>query len=83
MIVNRLMSSMFRQPMNLAFMFSTKKKQMELTIRTPYRTNNFYKRDYSSRFHRIFEINYQNSIINFSNSEQNTSFSSYSPTRIY
>jgi hypothetical protein len=42
MIVNRLMSSMFKQPMNLAFMFSTKKKQMELTIRTPYRTNNFY-----------------------------------------
>lgn len=37
MIANRMMNVVFRQPMQMAFMFSTKKKQMELTIRTPYR----------------------------------------------
>lgn len=37
MIANRLFNGAFRQPMPLSFMFSTKKKQMELTIRTPYR----------------------------------------------
>ena len=38
MITQRLMNLAFRQPMPLSFMFSTKKKQMELTIKTPYRT---------------------------------------------
>ena len=37
MIANRMMNVVFRQPMSMAFMFSTKKKQMELTIKTPYR----------------------------------------------
>jgi hypothetical protein len=37
MIANRMMNVLFRQPMSMAFMFSTKKKQMELTIKTPYR----------------------------------------------
>ncbi len=37
MIANRMMNAVFRQPLSMAFMFSTKKKQMELTIRTPYR----------------------------------------------
>ena len=37
MIANRMMNVVFRQPMAMAFMFSTKKKQMELTIKTPYR----------------------------------------------
>lgn len=37
MITQRLMNLAFRQPMPISFMFSTKKKQMELTIRTPYR----------------------------------------------
>ncbi len=37
MIANRLMNAALRQPLSLAYMFSTKKKQMELTIRTPYR----------------------------------------------
>ena len=35
--MNRLMTTAFRQPSSMAYMFSTKKKQMELTIRTPYR----------------------------------------------
>jgi len=37
MIANRMMNVVLRQPMSMAFMFSTKKKQMELTIKTPYR----------------------------------------------
>lgn len=37
MITQRLMNAAFKQPLPLSFMFSTKKKQMELTIRTPYR----------------------------------------------
>lgn len=37
MITQRLLNVAFRQPMPISFMFSTKKKQMELTIRTPYR----------------------------------------------
>lgn len=37
MITQRLLNTAFRQPIPLSFMFSTKKKQMELTIRTPYR----------------------------------------------
>lgn len=40
MIANRMMNLVFRQPMSMAFMFSTKKKQMELTIKTPYRIFN-------------------------------------------
>ncbi len=36
MIMNRLMNASLRQPISAAFLFSTKKKQMELTIRTPY-----------------------------------------------
>ena len=39
MIANRMMNVVFRQPLPMAFMFSTKKKQMELTIKTPYRTS--------------------------------------------
>ena len=39
MITQRLLNTAFRQPIPLSFMFSTKKKQMELTIRTPYRIN--------------------------------------------
>ena len=38
MITQRLMNVAFRQSMPVSFMFSTKKKQMELTIKTPYRT---------------------------------------------
>lgn len=38
MITQRLLNTAFRQPMPISFMFSTKKKQMELTIKTPYRT---------------------------------------------
>ncbi len=37
MIAQRLINPVFRQSFNSAFLFSTKKKQMELTIRTPYR----------------------------------------------
>lgn len=37
MITQRLLNAAFKQPLPLSFMFSTKKKQMELTIRTPYR----------------------------------------------
>ena len=39
MIANRMMNVVLRQPIAMAFMFSTKKKQMELTIKTPYRTS--------------------------------------------
>lgn len=37
MITQRLLNTALRHPIPLSFMFSTKKKQMELTIRTPYR----------------------------------------------
>ena len=37
MIAKRMMNVVLRQPLPMAFMFSTKKKQMELTIKTPYR----------------------------------------------
>jgi len=37
MIANKMMNAVFKQPLSMAFMFSTKKKQMELTIKTPYR----------------------------------------------
>lgn len=48
--MNRLMTAAFRQPVSMAYMFSTKKKQMELTIRTPYRTFSINKDTYADAF---------------------------------
>ncbi len=50
MIMNRLMTTAFRQPFSMAYMFSTKKKQMELTIRTPYRIFYNKKDTYADAF---------------------------------
>lgn len=50
MIMNRLMTAAFRQPVSMAYMFSTKKKQMELTIRTPYRKFSINKETYADAF---------------------------------
>ncbi len=85
MIGNRIINSAFRTTglQNYAFSTVTKKKQMEVSIKTPYSKIYSNLRNNFGWFLRIFKNPYKNSIISSGHSKQSSSCTSRASTRIF